>query len=92
MERWRVGEVSVQELWGLDVLASDCGGSNRTFITALGGWGNVPGEANDQFEVFWPEEEMSTLSVRWLHIAPTQIQASSKSGDDMDMSTPPTEW
>lgn len=89
MERWRVGEVSIQELWGLEDITWVCAGSKRVLINALGGWGNVPGVVNDELEVFWPEE-MGTLSVRRRHFLPAQSLA--KSGDDMEMSSPPLEW
>lgn len=64
MTHWEVSAVTVQELWGSEEISLACAGSKRAMIAALGGWGNVKGDQQDQFVVEWPDVVDGTLSVR----------------------------
>jgi hypothetical protein len=92
MDRWKAGTVSLQELWGVEDVAASSAGSKRTFIAALGGWGNVTGEVQKQFEIFWPNDPLGTLSVRWLQFVPQRNGTTeAKVTDEVEMGNP-TEW
>lgn len=53
MEMWDSGDISLDELWGVDEICGACNGSKRYLIGVLGGWGNCPGVTGlgDEFEV-----------------------------------------
>jgi len=92
LDRWKTGTVSLQELWGVEDVSAACAGSKRTLVAALGGWGSVPGEAQQQLEVFWPNDPLGTLSVRWLQFTPQENGATeAKAINEVEMANP-TEW
>ncbi|OCF41155.1 hypothetical protein I317_05069 [Kwoniella heveanensis CBS 569] len=51
--RWNVGEVSLDEVWGVYEVSGRCAGSKRYLVSCLGGWGDCERE----LEPLSPEEE-----------------------------------
>ncbi|KAI9637196.1 uncharacterized protein MKK02DRAFT_23746 [Dioszegia hungarica] len=70
---WKIGEVSLGELWGDSVLAAGlCGGSKRWLVGCLGGWGDQVSLLEDaagegEFHVGWddPGRAGRGMTVRW---------------------------
>jgi len=64
MDEWRIGEVSMNELWGNINVVGACAGSKRYLVGCLGGYGDVdPIEAGGEFEV--KKQEGRGLVVVW---------------------------
>ncbi len=65
MERWRIGEVSLTELWGVTSVASSCGGSKRYLVGCLGGFGDCSAilPLQDEFDV--RRERGRGILIRW---------------------------
>lgn len=64
MEAWRIGVVSVEELWAVPEVAGACAGSKRYFLACVGGYGDVPAQGGeDEFEV--GKVSGMSLAVRW---------------------------
>ena len=64
---WNVGEVGLDEIWGVDAVAGACVGSKRYLVGVLGGWGDQPalvGSEGGEFEV-GKQKGRAGLRVRW---------------------------
>ena len=64
---WNVGEVGLEELWGVDAVAGACVGSKRYLVGVLGGWGDQPALVNSEGGEFEVRKQKGRpgLRVRW---------------------------
>ncbi|WVW85856.1 hypothetical protein I302_107894 [Kwoniella bestiolae CBS 10118] len=86
-QRWNIGEVSLDELWGVHEISGRCAGSKRYLVSVLGGFGDCPSiqGSSDDFEV--KMEKGQGLRVRWRGFTP--VQQASKAEDSWGKVIPP---
>ncbi|WWC63055.1 uncharacterized protein I303_105654 [Kwoniella dejecticola CBS 10117] len=69
--RWNVGEVSLDEIWGVHEVSGRCGGSKRHLVGSLGGFGDCPSTSgSSEFEI--RQEHGRGLIVRWNEFKPVE--------------------
>ncbi|WVF72587.1 hypothetical protein IAT40_007404 [Kwoniella sp. CBS 6097] len=75
-ERWNVGEVSLDEVWGVYEVSGRCAGSKRYLVSSLGGWGDCEalplgeGAEADKNEFEVTRVRGRGLSVKWNNLTP----------------------
>lgn len=96
MAGWKVGSVSLSEIWGDETIARMCGGSKRYLVGCLGGYGDRPaveglGERAGEFKV--DKDDNGLVYIVWngykpevreeekeWGVAPSRTEASTETG------------